>query len=150
MSRGWEALLSSANLPYPEAFITMNFNRQASKERMVDAAKAFFARLDRRFLGRNYCRRRDSRADMIGVIEKPTTHPHIHWKGICPTGSKLYSETELTAELTTMFKVVVSSGTIDFRRVWDNRQLSSYMSKELFLPERSDRVLFTRDFWPAD
>lgn len=150
LSTAWKHTLRDA-YKEPNVFLTMNFNRQIGFERMNAYAKAFFARADRRIIGRNFIKRPEERIDCIGVIESPDTNPHIHWFGLLPVPALNDYTADIYSEgFTREFKAVVPSGTIDVRPVWNKRRLSGYISKQLRHFERSDRVLFTRDYWPSN
>lgn len=132
----------------PNALLTMNFNRSLGYVRMLDYAKAFFARTDRHYIGRSYYKKTVGRMDFLGVIESPSTNPHIHWYGHFPHEIPGLSDS-LSLRLTMIFKTVVPSGTIDCRWVWNKKRLAGYITKQTYLPERSDRIVYSRDFWPS-
>jgi len=147
LSTAWTRAINSA-YRNPNIFLTMNFNRNIGTERMAAYAKRFFALTERELLGRNYYKMREGRIDCLGVIESPYTNPHIHWYGQCPQQVLKDDAAHYSELFTETFKKVVPSGTIDLRIIWNKRRLGGYLSKQLYLPDRGDRILFTRDFWP--
>jgi hypothetical protein len=82
---GWECRKQLANeyvkwLPELEFdwWITLNFNRPVALPGVRNQFGAWLARIDRQYLGHNWCRRGNERAFAVAVVEHPQTNVHIH------------------------------------------------------------------------
>ncbi len=80
-------------------FVTLVFNRAITTKGALEALRDFHARVDRKLLGHDWCKRAGRRTRYVAVLENVETNLHIHllavpadgkWWKFCKAGVKAW------------------------------------------------------------
>jgi hypothetical protein len=112
-------------------FVTLNFNGDKTIPGARHDFQEWLARLDRQFLGHNWCRRADKRTFAIGFIENPRTNLHIHALVRLPKCAHKLSPPDQSEIMKSHWANLTPKGASDRQRVYDRERLSGYVTKQI-------------------
>jgi len=114
-----------------DLFVTLNFNR----ERNLNGAKHqyghWLARIDRKYLGRRWCRRGDQRTFAIAIIENPETNIHLHALVRLPQRACHMPYPEQAELLRGFWSELQPAGSSDVQQIDYLPPLAGYICKQL-------------------
>lgn len=127
-------------------FLTIKFNTTSSLEAARTNFKRLCQALDRKLIGPKYGRR--NRRRTLIVVASEHIHSNFHFHGMLKLCCKRRPKRRrLEKLLDKLWKRILPSGSVDLQRLCDAKGAAGYMTKELFVPEGMDRLLWSSEFW---
>ena len=114
-----------------DRFVTLNFNRDTTPAGARRMLGLFLARLDRRFLGRRWCRKGPERTFGVAVLENQATNLHIHLAMRLPASAAALSFGEQQLYLESTWNQLVAGGQCHVQAVYDRAGVAHCMVKQL-------------------
>jgi hypothetical protein len=128
-------------------FVTLNFNRDTPIAACRTKVKAWCARLDRRWLGRNWCREKSRhRTNGIGVLEHLDSNLHIHFLIQLPAAAADWRLNEVRDIIEEHWIALIPSGTCDVQKIYSVEEVADYVAKELDRPGRYEEFIILSEF----
>jgi hypothetical protein len=133
----------------PQWLLTLHFNHPYSMTWMLSKLADFYARLDRRVLGRRFICHPGRTTGFI-AFENLDLNAHAHCGIRLPRGWRRWPVEELQDWLLATWKELVPSGGLDLRRIDRTPEiLAGYAAKQITHGARTERLFWVEDFWPA-
>jgi hypothetical protein len=130
-----------------EWFVTLNFNGEKTIAGARHDFQQWLARLDREFLGHNWCRRADKRTFAIGIVENPWTNLHIHALVKLPARASALPPPSQSEIMQRHWRKLRPSGSSDRQRIYDLERLAGYMTKQITNKDRFDScIIYSPEF----
>jgi hypothetical protein len=124
----WEQWLATLKF---DRFVTLNFNRDTTPAGARRMLGLFLARLDRRFLGRQWCKKGLERTFGVAVLENQETNLHIHVAMRLPASAAALSFGGQQLYLESTWSRLVAGGQCHVQAVYDRAGVAHYMAKQL-------------------
>ena len=121
-------------------FVTLAFNTATTEKGALSALRDLHARVDRKLLGHDWCKRTDRRTRYVAVLENVETNLHVHllaapaddaWWNFCKAVVRAWSR-------------IAPAGNVDVTPSTDPASTADYMLKKVRL-DTLDRVRFSGD-----
>jgi alkanesulfonate monooxygenase SsuD/methylene tetrahydromethanopterin reductase-like flavin-dependent oxidoreductase (luciferase family) len=123
-----------------ELFVTLVFNRATTERAALQALRDFHARVDRKLLGHNWCKRTGRRTAYVAVLENVETNLHIHLLTAAADGKAW----DFCKAAVKAWARIAPAGNADITPASNPAAAADYMLKKIRL-DTLDRVRFSGD-----
>jgi hypothetical protein len=130
-----------------DLFVSLNFNTDASYQRLRSTLKALLARLDRHFLGRDWCNFPSRlRTTAVAVVENLDSNSHVHVLMTLPRLGRKLPIREQRRIISDYWSILVPSGSADVQAIYDAKRLARYFAKQFKRPGYFEKFMLAREF----
>lgn len=134
-----------------DLFITLNYNNDATYGRLRSTLKGLLARLDRLFLGRDWCHFPTAqRTKAVAVVEHLDTNPHLHVLMTLPTSGRKLPVSEIRRLVEDIWRILVHAGSVNVKSIEEVTGLVRYFAKEFRRPGYFEKFIIASEFHTAD
>ena len=123
-------------------WVTLNFNRPITLIGVRWKFRAWLARIDREYLGHNWCRSGDERAFAVAVVEHLHTNIHLHVLLRMPTPARALDRPYQSESMVKHWRKLERTGQCVVEWIYDIAGVARYMSKELTTSGHLEDCLF--------
>lgn len=121
----------------PTHMITFNAGCAMRPHILASKVEKFCKMLEREAFGRNWYKRTEDRLLLIGFVEHPKSNIHCH--AVARLRKSLRNA--LLAKGEDLWKEIAPRGQLHFSRIKDLARVQSYVTKELYLPDRNENII---------
>jgi hypothetical protein len=125
-------------------WVTLNFNRPITLAGVRSRFRAWLARIDRQFLGRNWCRRGEDRAFAVAVVEHLHTNVHMHAVLRLPTPARALRRPNQSEAMQKHWRKLEPGGQCVEDLIYAKAGVARYMCKELSSSRHLEECLIIR------
>jgi hypothetical protein len=130
-----------------DLFATLNLNTESTPQRLRSAFKALLARLDRHFLGRDWCNFPSRlRTKAVAVVENLDTNPHMHVLMTLPRLGRKLSIRRQRRIIDHYWTSLFPSGSTNVQAIYDAKHLVPYLAKRLKRPGYFEKFMLSQEF----